>query len=152
MRKLSAELAMLAVILAVGGCGTPQPTPRDHASVVNPDQQPTPFLGRGQYSDRVGVAVDSALKSHGFSLPWVAVRGPDGSTWFVAERFQSEHRFDRLYVQVTPENRVAASLTPYQFHASDWASLGKLFVGDTYRLEAGSIAGEITQKLAHGES
>jgi hypothetical protein len=150
MRKLRAELVILAataMTMAISGCGTPPATPRGKASLADADQQPTPFLGRGQYSDRVGLAIDDSLKNHRFTLPWIAVRGPDGSAWFVAERFQSEHQFDRIYVRVMPEDKVTASITPYQFHASDWATLGKMFVGDACRLEAESITGEITQKL-----
>jgi hypothetical protein len=106
-----------------------------------------PFLDPEQYSHQLGLDIDDALRTHGFTRPWIVVKGSNEAVWFVAERFDSEQKFDRLYVRVTPEGNVTASITPYQFYASDWAILGKLLVGDTYRLEAESIAGEITQKL-----
>jgi len=95
---------------------------------------------------------DDSLRTHGFTRPWIVVKGSDEAVWFVAERFHSEQKFDRIYVRVTPRGNVTASITPYQFYASDWAIVGKLFVGDTYRLEAESIAGEITQKLNENQN
>jgi len=47
---------------------------------------------------------------------------------------------------VTLDERVTATITPYQFVASDWAILGRLFVDS--RPEAELIAGEIARKLA----
>jgi hypothetical protein len=148
MRNLCTQsLILTSIAIAIMGCRMPQATLRQEASLVGADQQSTPFLDRGQYSDRLGRALDDSLRNHRFTLPWIAVRGSDGSAWFIAERFESEHRFDRIYVRVTPEDKVTASITPYQFHASDWASLGRVFVGDTYRAEAESMTREITEKL-----
>jgi hypothetical protein len=89
-----------------------------------------------------------ALTNHQFSIPWIAVRASDGSLWFVAERFQTEHRFDRLKVQVMPDEHVTASITTYQFGPSDWAILGKLFAD--FRPEAELIAREVARKLSEG--
>ncbi len=152
MRKLRGELVILAatgIAMVISGCGTPQAAARRTASLAGPEQQSTPFLVRAQYSDRVGLAIDDVFRNHRLTLPWIAVRGSGGSAWFVAERFQSEHSFDRVYVRVTPEEAVTVTLTPYQFVASDWAALGKIFVGDAYRLEAESMKDEITRKLDH---
>ncbi len=85
------------------------------------------------------------LASHRFSHPWIVVRGSDASLWFVAERFQTEHRFDRIHVRVTQDEHVTASITPYQFGPSDWAILGTLFAD--FRPEAELIAGEIAKQL-----
>jgi hypothetical protein len=87
-----------------------------------------------------------ALASHRFSIPWIVVRGSDASLWFMTERFQSEHRFDRINVQVSSDRRVTASITPYQFGPSDWAILGTLFT--EFRPEAELIAWEIASKLS----
>jgi hypothetical protein len=51
-----------------------------------------------------------------------------------------------VYVHVTPEERVTASITAYQFGPSDWAILGRLFAD--FGPEAGSIATEIGRKLS----
>ena len=109
-------------------------------------RQSTPFLESADYPERLGLVMRDALASHRFSTPPIVVRGSDASLWFVAERFQSEHRFDRINVNVTPDQRVTASITPYQFVASDWAILGRLFVDS--RPEAELIAGEIARKLS----
>lgn len=105
----------------------------------------TPFLDRPAYSDRLDRVMHDALANHRFSIPWIAVRGSDGSLWFTTERFQSAHRFDRIKVQVTPDEHVTASITPYQFGPSDWAILGKSFVD--FRPEAELIAKELASKL-----
>ena len=86
------------------------------------------------------------LVSHRFSIPWIVVRGTDGSLWFVAERLQSELRFDRINVNVTADERVAATITPYQYVASEWAILGRLFAD--FEPEAKLIAREIASKLS----
>ena len=85
------------------------------------------------------------LATHRFSIPWIALRSSDASLWFVADRFQSEHRFDRIQVHVRHDERVTASITAYQFGPSDWAILGRLFAD--FRSEAESIAGEIASRL-----
>ena len=87
-----------------------------------------------------------ALTSHQFSIPWIAVKGSDASLYFVAERFQSEHRFDRIGVHITHDEHVSASITPYQFGPSDWAILGALLAD--FRPEADSIAREISCGLS----
>ena len=140
-------LTAVALAMALSGCRTPQSTSRTQASLANASQQPSPFLDRGQYSEQLAFCVDGCLRNHGFIRPWIVVKGSNETVWFVAERFDSEQKFDRIYLRVTPGGNVTASITPYQFYASDWAILGKLLVGDTYRLEAESIAGEIAQKL-----
>ena len=106
----------------------------------------SPFLDRADYSNRLGVVMRDALASHRFLIPWIVVRGSDGSLWFVAERFRSERRFDRIEVQVTPDEHVTASITPYQFGPGEWAILGKLFVD--FRPEAEVIGREIASKLS----
>jgi hypothetical protein len=65
--------------------------------------------------------------------------------WFVAERFQPEGRFDRIAVQVRPDERVTTSITPYQQVGSGWPILGYgvVDVGP----EAELIAAEIGSKL-----
>ena len=108
--------------------------------------QGTPFLARAEYPDRLGRVMRDALVSHRFSIPWIVVRGTDGSFWFVAERFQSELRFDRINVNVTADERVTACITPYQYVASDWAILGRLFTD--FGREAELIAREIASKLS----
>jgi hypothetical protein len=87
-----------------------------------------------------------ALAAHRFSIPWIAFRGSDASLWFVADRFQSEHRFDRLEVHVERDEHVAASITAYQFGPSDWAILGTRFAD--FRSEAELIGAEIGSRLA----
>jgi hypothetical protein len=108
-------------------------------------EQVTPFVGKDDYSDRVGLVMRDALDTHGFSVPWIVVRGSDGSLWFVAERFQPEGRFDRIAVQVRPDERVTTSITPYQQVGSGWPILGYgvVDVGP----EAELIAAEIGSKL-----
>ena len=114
-------------------------------SATQNKRQSTPFLDRPAYSDRLGRVMHDALANHRFSIPWIAVRASDGSLWFTAERFQSEHRFDRIKVQVTPDEHVTANITAYQFGPSDWAILGKLFADS--RPEAELIARELASKL-----
>jgi hypothetical protein len=104
-----------------------------------------PFLDKSAYSDRLGRVMHDTLANHRFSIPWIAVRAADGSLWFVAERFQSERRLDRIKVQVTPDENVTASITPYQFGPSDWAILGKLLAD--FRPEAELVARELASKL-----
>jgi hypothetical protein len=91
-----------------------------------------------------------ALESHRFSIPWVVVRGSEASLWFVAERFQSERRFDRIDLCVTQDEHVTASITPYQFGPSEWAILGPLFAD--FRPEAELIVGEIGKKLSNDKN
>lgn len=119
-------------------------TPRAEVAPV-PSQQSTPFLEKDQYPDRLGLAIDDSLRRHRFTHPWIVVSGPDGSVWFAAERFYSEDRFDRIYVRVTPDEHLTASITPYQFYGSDWAILGALFAD--FRPEAELMSGEIASKL-----
>lgn len=151
MRKLRPySFTLVTTVLAAGatGCRTPQATPPLEASLAKGERQATPFLNREDYSDRLGLVIQGCLRNHRFAIPWIGVKGSDGSAWFVADRFQSEHRFDRIHIQVTPEDKVTASMTPYEFHASDWAILGRLFVGGDYGLEAEAIAAQIGENLA----
>lgn len=150
MRRLRPYFFMLMAVSATGetGCRTPQATPQPDASLAKAERHATPFLSREDYSDRLGAVVQDPLRHHRFAIPWIALRGSNGSVWFVADRFQSECRFDRIYVQVTPQEEVTASMTAYQFHGSDWAILGRLFVGSDYGLEAEAIAGQIADYLS----
>ena len=91
------------------------------------------------------LVIQEVLADRRFSLPWIAVRRPDSSTWFVAERFESAQRFDRVCVDVTAEEAVTANITAYEFVLSDWAILGKLFVD--FDPEARTVAAEIAKKL-----
>ena len=150
LRQYFALLALTPLVLAVPGCGTPRESGTRPASFGNEQHQSVVFLDRSEYSDRLGLVMRDALTGHGFSIPWIAVKGSGGSLWFVAERFQSEHRFDRINVNVTPDERVTASITPYQFVGSDWAILGRLFVDS--RPEAELIAGEIASKLGRDKN
>jgi hypothetical protein len=139
-------LTATALTIAMIGCQTPQVT-STQTPPADAIQQPSPFLDRGRYSEHLGLCVDDCLRNHGFIRPWIVVTGSDQTVWFVAERLKSEQRFDRVYVGVPPGDKVTASITPYQFYASDWAILGKLLVGGVYRIEAESIAREIMQRL-----
>ena len=103
-----------------------------------------PLLEQGDYPLALGRAVQDVLREHRFNAPWIAVRGSDRSTWFVGERIESAHRFDRLYLRVPAAGRVTASITPYQFGPSDWASLGPLFAD--FGPEAKEIAAAIGEK------
>ncbi len=143
-----------ALILAAAGGGAPQQIGNQQPSVGK--AQPSPFLGGSEYPDRIGRAVWDAFAKHQFAdsflpgkwrfaTPWIVLRGSDASFWFVAERFQSEHRFDRIHAQVTQDDHVTVSITPYQFGPSAWASLGRAFVDA--RSEGELIAKEITDKL-----
>ena len=141
-----AAVALAGLLLATGGCRTPH-RPEDRLTPVGDEQgQATPFLAQADYSDRLGRVMRDVLVSHRFSIPWIVVRGTDGSLWFVAERFQSELRFDRINVNVTADERVTASMTAYQYVASDWAILGRLFAD--FGPEAELIAREIASKLS----
>jgi len=140
-----AAVALAGVLLATGGCKTPHRA-EDHLAASGGEQgQATPFLARADYSDRLGRVMRNAFVSHRFSIPWIVVRGTDGSLWFVAERFQSELRFDRIKVNVTADERVTASITPYQHVGSAWAILGRLFAD--FGPEAELIARQIASKL-----
>ena len=136
--------AVTGIAMVISGCQSQQVTSRAGGAVA-PGEQPTPFLERDQYPDRLGLAIDDSLRRHRFTRPWIVVRGPDGSVWFVAERFHSEDRFDRVYVRVAPDEHLTASIAAYQFGPSDWAMLGRLFVDS--RPEAELISREITSKL-----
>ena len=51
-----------------------------------------------------------------------------------------------MYVHVMSDEQVTASITPYQYGPSDWATLGRLFVD--VGPEAKLIAAEIAMKLS----
>ena len=139
---------VLTTALILAGCGTPPRSQSRQTSSVEPRRPPAPFLDKGEYSDRLGLAVQEALSNHLFSIPWIAVRDPDGSFWFVAERFESGSRFDRIHVHVARDGHVRASITPYQYGPSDWAILGRLFVDSQPEEEL--IARQIAKKLNSG--
>ena len=145
LRPYFTGVALTALVLLSPACGTPHRIGSRPGSFDEEQRQPTPFLGGKGCSDRLGLVMHDALANHRFSIPWIVVRASDSSLWFVAERFESERRFDRIEVHVTRDEHVAASITPYQFGPSDWAILGPLFA--EFRPEAGLIAGEITRKL-----
>ena len=137
------------MLLVVAGCGTPVKTAnRRAAALTRDDQKWNPLLQRDDYPDRLGLVMHSVLADHRFTLPWVVVRGSRSSVWFVADRFDSERRFDRIYLCVPSEKPVTASITAYQFGPSDWAILGKLFAD--LGPEAKSIAREIARRLDDG--
>jgi hypothetical protein len=129
-----------AISLVVVGCQTPAPEPSHQGSK---DGQ-SPFLAREEYPERL-LGIQDVLAKHRFDRPWIAVRGEDASTWFVAERLGSGQRFDRIYVHITAGDLVTASITPYDFVINGWASLGKLFVDPDP--EARTIAVEIARRL-----
>jgi hypothetical protein len=139
-------VALTALVLVAPGCGTAHRVGSRSPSSSEEQRQSTPFLDSADYPERLGVVMRDALASHRFSTPWIVVRGSDGSLWFVAERFQSEHEFDRINVHVTAGEHLTASITPYHFGPSDWAILGPLFAD--CRPEAELIAKEITRKLS----
>jgi hypothetical protein len=148
MKTIRADLLVLvtaALPLVISGCGTPQAAPQRKAPLADAEQRSSPFLNREEYPVRVGRTVGEALRSHRFTIPWIVVRGADGATWFVAERFHAEDRFQRIYVRVAPEEKVTASITAYQ-NFGDWAALGRKFAPD-YRPEAESIASQIGESL-----
>jgi hypothetical protein len=145
-RKHLIPVAFTALVLIAPGCGTAARIGSRSPAFSEEQRQSTPFLERADYPERLGLVMRDALASHRFSTPWIVVRGSDASLWFVAERFQWEHQFDRINVHVTAGEHVTATITPYQFGPSDWAILGPLFAD--FRPEAELIAGEITRKLS----
>jgi hypothetical protein len=145
-RNCLIPVAFTALVLVSPVCSTAPRSGSRSPSLSEERGQSNPFLQRGDYPERFGLAIGHAFDSHQFSNPWIAVKGSDASLWFVGERFQSEHRFDRIYVHVTASQHVTTSITPYQFGPSDWASLGPLFVD--FRPEAELIAGQITKELS----
>ena len=145
--KLSFTIAATTVLIwAVSGGETPKPVGSTKSSIAERQPRATPFLSDDDCPERLGWLMSDVLAKRRFSIPWIAVRGPDASLWFISERFQSEHQFDRIYVQVTPDEQVTARITGYQRVGSSWAILGKLFVD--FRPEADSISEEISKALA----
>ena len=142
--RIRVVLAVVGIAMAMSGCQSPRVTPPAEGAAA-PGEQPTPFLERDQYPERLGLAIDDSLRKHRFTRPWLVVRGPDGSIWFAAERFHSENRFDRVYVRVAPDEQLTASITPYQFGPSDWALLGRRFAD--FRPVAELISQEIAGQL-----
>jgi hypothetical protein len=143
------NIVFITLALLVSSCASPPAlNPLGSPSGLSGEEQgpPTPFLERPDYSERIGIAVSDVLDRHRFSIPWIVVRGSDKSLWFVAERFQSEHRFDRIQVRVAPEEHPTASIACYQFGPSAWAILGTLFADP--RPEAELIGREIAAKLS----
>jgi len=103
-----------------------------------------PVLERGDYPESLAHSVAEVLRPHRFTAPWIVVKGSEESTWFIVERIESAHRFDRLFLRVASDGEATASITPYQFGPSDWASLGKLFA------DFGPEAKEIAAAVAKG--
>ena len=141
---MKAFVPILTVVL-LGACSSVTTQPRTNTGSEK-QPQATPFLDVADYTNRIGLVMRDALASHRFVKPWIVVRGSDESLWFVADRFESEHRFDRVRVQVAADEHVAATITPYQFGPSDWAILGRAFAD--FSPEAKLIAGEIAGKLS----
>ena len=139
-------LSTLCIVPWLLGCGTMRDSAAPTAPAIQAGKMETPFLERGDYPEQLGVSVQEIFAAHQFLQPWIAVRAPDFSRWFVAKRSASSQRFDRLYVRITPQQKVTASITPYQFGPSDWATLGRLFVD--FRPEAESVAAEISKRLS----
>ncbi len=139
-------LGMVCTLLVAVGGAPSADTNRSHSRVTEPEKSSGLFLQRGDYPERLGIVVWEVFSAHRFSVPWIALRGPDSSTWFVAERFASTTSFTRLYVRVSPAQKVTASITNYQYVGSDWAIVGKLFADSAP--EADAIAGEISSKLS----
>jgi hypothetical protein len=143
----SSMKALVAILMTVllGACSSVTTQPR--TNTVSEELRPTsPFLDVADYSHRIGLVMHDALASHRFVNPWIVVRGSDESLWFVADRFESEHRLDRVRVHITVDEHVVATITPYQFVGSDWAILGKSLAD--FRPEAKLMAGEIAGKLS----
>jgi hypothetical protein len=115
LRPYLTGVALTALVFSAPGCGTHHRIGSRPGSFGEEQRQSTPFLDREDYSDRLGLVMRGAFANHRFSVPWIVVRGSDSSLWFVAERFQAEYRFDRIEVQVTQDEHVTASITPYQF-------------------------------------
>jgi hypothetical protein len=134
---------MTLFILEIAGCQTTGEKPR--ATRAKPSQSDHLFLLRGDYSEELGLLIQKVFSSHQFLHAWIAVKSPDSSIWFVAEREITPIRFDRLYVQISPRREVSASITTYQFARSDWAILGSLVVN--FKPEAERVADEISRQL-----
>lgn len=137
----------MCLVLAAG-CQTPAHQTQPQATSLEGNR--SPFLQRGEFSERL-LGIQGVLDKHRFVRPWIAVRGEDSSFWFVAERAESERRFDRMYVHVTADGSPTVSITPHAFIISGWGILGKRLVD--LDPEAKVIAGEIAEKLkdpAHG--
>ena len=109
-------------------------------------ESPGPFLSRDHYPERLGAILHDVLAGHGFTRPWISARGENSSVWFVAERWESESRFDRLFVCVSSERLASASITSYTRGPTDWAILGHRFADP--QSEANAISAAVTQKWA----
>lgn len=141
--RFTALAALSFTLLAASGCRT-TPTNLDGGALSKKIDTESPFLRQGDFSDGLDDDTRRVLDEHGFSVPWIALRGPRSSRCFVAERFQSVHRFDRVYVRISPAGDVTAEISAYQFGPSDWSTLGLLFAD--FSQEANSIASEIAKK------
>jgi hypothetical protein len=130
--------------MATTSCVT-KPRVRSDPQAVGPRVEgAAPFVYRGDYPDRLGIIMHDVLATHGFTHPWIVVGGVNSSVWFVAERWESESRFDRLFVCVTSERSASATIAPYFRAPSNWALLGRLFADP--QPEANAIAAAVTQK------
>ena len=108
-------------LLAFGGPGA-RPAVDNRTSLATDADPSSPFLERGHYPEAFERAVGEVLRTHRFTVPWVAVSGPEDSIWLVAERIESAHRFDRLCLRVLSNGQTTATITPYQFGPSEWES------------------------------
>src|ERR1039458_340661 len=117
-----AIVAVVSLELMGGtGCGTPAPTANPGRLSAKTNGAPPPFLGKDDYTERLGMAMQNVLAGHRFTLPPIVVQGSDGSIWFVTERLESRDRFDRIYVHVTADSDVEANIRPYDYILDDWA-------------------------------
>lgn len=150
MRPLLRFLLLAVCVLGIVGCKTTGDNPT--TASAKPSQRDDPFLVRGDYPEELGLLIQKVFSSHRFLRPWIVVKSPDSSIWFVAERDETPLRFDRLYVWITPKREVSASITAFQFHASDWAMLGPLFRKKfNPKDEAETISSEISKQLKESQ-
>lgn len=136
---------MSLVLMGGTGCGTPAPTENHWRMSAKTNDTSPPFLGKDDYTDRLGTVVQNVLADHRFTLPPTVVQGSDGSIWFVTERLETQDRFDRIYVYVTADSEVEANIRPYDYILDDWALLGKSFVD--FGTEERSIAADVAKKV-----
>ena len=141
-------LAASCLVLIFAGV-VARPAENDRPPLATDEDPPGPFLKRGDYPEGFGRAVGDVLRTHRFTVPWLAVRGAENSIWFVAERIESAHRFDRLSLRVLSNGVATATITAYQFGPSTWATLGKLFAD--FGPEAREIATAVTNGIRANE-
>jgi hypothetical protein len=143
MKPLSFSVVVL-VMMATTGCVTESRVAGDPHIAISQAENAARFIDRGDYPEELGIILHDVFATHGFNRPWIAVRDADSSVWFVAERWESDARFDRLFVRVAPKRSAHASITPYFLGPTDWAVLGRTFANP--QPEADAIAAAVVQK------